>query len=213
MLSGFLYKLYAIDNYRLRSIIQHVIKKLEGGEMLSPTLRRIFADYHDIKIGLYSYGGCFNPWLIGNHTKIGRYCSFAAGVCRLNGNHPTVLRAMHPYFYNPAFGYVQDELIDRSEIVIGNDVWVGQNAIILPNVERIGDGAVIGAGAVVTKDVPDFAIVLGNPARVIKYRFPSQTIARIKRQAWWNKDMAELKDRIDEILRPVEEEVYEIPKN
>ncbi|OHB75434.1 MAG: hypothetical protein A2Z25_20995 [Planctomycetes bacterium RBG_16_55_9] len=164
-------------------------------------------------MGLYSYGGCFNTLNIDSHTKIGRYCSFATGVCRLNGNHPTGFRAMHPYFYNPVFGYVQDELIARSKIVIGNDVWIGQNAILLPTVERIGDGAVIGAGAVVTKDVPDFAVVLGNPARVVKYRFSREIIDKIKRQAWWNKDIEELKDHIEEILRPVEEDANEVPKN
>lgn len=173
--------------------------------MVSQTMRRIFLDYHDIEIGLYSSGGCFNSLNLGAHTKIGRYCSFAKGVCRFNGDHPTAFKSTHPYFFNPVFGYVQNELIYRNEIVIGNDVWIGRNAIILRSVSRIGDGAIVGAGAVVTKDVPDFAVVVGNPARIVKYRFSNEIIDKIKAQAWWNKDIEDLKDSFGEFLRPAEE--------
>jgi len=113
---------------------------------------------------------------------------------------------MHPYFYNPAFGYVRQELIPRSELVVGNDVWVGQNAMILPNVKSIGDGAVIGAGAVVTKDVPDFAVVSGNPAKVIKYRFTTETQLKIKTSKWWNKDIKEFQKDLEEFTSPLEDE-------
>lgn len=155
VLSKLLYKLYAFRRWRLRDTILRLVTKLEGGQMRSLTLRRIFLDYHHIEIGLYSYGGCFDPHRIAPFTKIGRYCSFAQGVCIFNGNHPTEFKSMHPFFYNPAFGYVQKELIPRNKIIIENDIWIGHNAIIVPSVKRIGDGAVIGAGAVVTKDVPD----------------------------------------------------------
>lgn len=213
MLSNLFYKLYAIKRRRLRNFILNMIKKLEGGEMLSKTLRRIFRDYHDVEVGLYSYGGCFDSLRFNAFTKIGRYCSFAAGICRFNGNHPLSFRSMHPYFYNPYYHYVQDEKISRSQIVIGNDVWVGQNVLILPSVSRIGDGAVVGAGSVVTKDVPDFAVVVGNPAKVARYRFSPETIEKIKRDAWWDKDIDELKGNIDDFLRPVEEVLNEVQKN
>ena len=213
MLSNLLYKLYSVKRRRLRNAILNIVRKRDGGEMRSETLRRIFLDYHGIEIGLYSYGGCFDPQNIGAYTKIGRYCSFAAGVCRFNGNHPMTFKSMHPYFYNPFFGYVQKELISRSQIVIGNDVWIGQNAIITPSVSRIGDGAVVGAGAVVTMDVPDFAVVAGNPAKVVKYRFSSETIDKIKGLAWWDKDMSELKENFEEFLRPMEEVLNEVQKN
>ncbi|MEJ2705060.1 MAG: CatB-related O-acetyltransferase, partial [Sedimentisphaerales bacterium] len=185
VISGLLYRLYVIKMRRVRDLILRIVAKLEKGEMLSPTLRRIFLNYHDIDVGMYSYGGCFDSLRIGAHTKIGRYCSFAGGIWRFNGNHPMRFKSMHPYFYNPYFGQVEHELIDRSELVIGNDVWVGQNVLILPKVRRIGDGAVIGAGAVVTKDVPDYAIVAGNPAEIKKYRFSERIIERIKAQQWW----------------------------
>lgn len=206
MFSKLLYKLYGSRRRRLRNFVLDMVTKLEGGEMLSPTLRRIFLEYHHVEIGMYSYGSCFVPMSIGTHTKIGRYCSFAAGALRFNGNHPMKFRSMHPYFYSPAYGYVQEELIPRSELVIGNDVWVGQNAIILPRVKKIGDGAVIGAGAVVTKDVPDFAVVSGNPAKVIKYRFSKETQGEIKASKWWDKDIKELQKDFDEFTRPLENE-------
>ena len=113
---------------------------------------------------------------------------------------------MHPYFYRPAFGYVRQELIERSELVIGNDVWVGQNAIILPSVKRIGDGAVIGAGAVVTKDVPDFAVAAGNPARIVKYRFSEEVRRQIKASRWWEKSIEELQKDFEQFTCALEDE-------
>jgi len=205
VLAELLYKLYAVENRRMRNIILNIVTRLEGGQMYSETLRRIFLDYYRIKIGMYSYGGCFNYSLIAENTEIGRYCSFASGVCVFNGNHPLNFKSVHPFFYNPQFGYVKEEKIPRSKLIIGNDVWVGRNAIIVPSVNCIGDGAVIGAGAVVTKDVPDFAVVAGNPAKIIKYRFPQETITHIKASEWWNKDIEELQGELDKFTRPVAE--------
>ena len=206
MLSKLLYKLYAFKKRKSRDIILRLIERLEKGQMQSKTLRRIFLDYHGIEVGMYSYGGCFEAARIGAKTKIGRYCSFAGGVYRFNANHPMEYRAMHPFFYSSDYGYVQKELLHRSELVIGNDVWVGQNAILLPSVKRIGDGAVIGAGAVVTKDVPDFAIVVGNPAKVIKYRFSEETQLKIKASKWWGKNITELQKDIEEFTHPLEDD-------
>jgi len=211
VISKLLYKLYAFKKRKFRDIILRLIERLEKGQMQSKTLRRIFLDYHDVEIGMYSYGGCFDSTHIRAKTKIGRYCSFAGGVCRFNANHPMEFRSMHPFFYSPDFGDVQKELIHRSELVIGNDVWVGQNAIILSSVKRIGDGAVIGAGAVVTRDVPDFAIVGGNPAKVIRYRFSKETQLKIKASKWWDKDITELQKDIEEFVHPLEN--YENKKN
>jgi acetyltransferase-like isoleucine patch superfamily enzyme len=132
ILSKLLYKLYTIRKKKLRCIILRAVVRFEGGEMLSPTLRRIFSDYHQIDIGLYSYGGCFDLGRITAQTKIGRYCSFAEGVCILNRNHPVEFKSTHPYFFNTTLGYVEKELIPMRHIVIGNDVWVGRNALILP---------------------------------------------------------------------------------
>ena len=80
----------------------------------------------------------------------------------------------------------------RTELTIGHDVYIGMNVIILPNVTRIGTGAVIAAGSVVIKNVPPFAIVGGNPAKLIRYRFSEETIKKILASKWWEKDIDQL---------------------
>ena len=201
VLTILLYRLYTVKRRRIRNIILALVTRLEGGQMYSQTLRRIFSVYHDIEIGMYSYGGCFNLNNIRAYTRIGRYCSFADGVCIFNANHPIELKSTHPFFYEPSFGYVESEQISRRSIVIGNDVWIGQNAVILASVKKIGHGAVIGAGAVVTKDVPEFAILAGNPARILRYRFSEEIQEEIIESQWWNKDIKELKECFDQFLR------------
>lgn len=205
--SKLLYSLYAIKNKFLRSNIIDITSRIEGGPLYSETLRKIFSDYHEINIGMYSYGGCFSTENIPSGTTIGRYCSFARRLKVLNGNHPLKNKSLHPFFYNPLFGYVDNLLISRTKLTIGNDVWVGENAIILPSVSKIENGAVIGAGSVVTKDIPPFAVVAGNPAQIIKYRFSKQLIDQIIESAWWNKNINELKaDELEfsSFLKPLE---------
>lgn len=188
-----LFRLYALKHRRLREWILKTVVHREGGEFYSRTLRKIFSGYHRIEIGMYSYGGCFSPVNVPPGTLIGRYCSFARDIRMLNGNHPMKFKSTHPFFFSPAFGHVEELLINRSRATVGNDVWIGHGAIILPSVAQIGNGAVIAAGSVVAKDVAPFAVVAGNPARLVKYRFNSQTIELISRSAWWEKDIEELK--------------------
>lgn len=201
-----LFKLYGLCRRPcIRNVLQRIALRLEGGQFYSLTIRRIFAHYHNIEIGLYSYGGCFDVMNINPRTKIGRYCSFSSGVCIFHANHPITFASLHPFFYLPDCGYVEKETIARGSIEVGNDVWIGRNAIILPGVSRIGDGAVIGAGAIVTKDVPDFAVVGGNPARVIKFRFPEHIQETIRRSKWWDKDIEELEVNLEDFLHPLGE--------
>ena len=205
--SRLLFYLYKIESRSLRDRILSMVAKREGGEAFSSTLRDILGRYHNIKIGMYSYGGCFDAQNISAGTVIGRYCSFARNVYVLSGNHPIKKKSLHPFFYNPYFGYVDKLLITRTQLVIGNDVWIGQNAIILPSVLEIGDGAAIGAGSVVAENVPRFAVVAGNPAKLIKFRFSPETMNRIIASQWWEKDIDELK--ADEVefayfLKPLE---------
>jgi acetyltransferase-like isoleucine patch superfamily enzyme len=94
---------------------------------------------------------------------IGRYCSIGKNLQFVLSHHDYKHTSTHPLF---------SKQFSRGHIIIGNDVWIGLNVIMLDGV-TIGDGAVIGAGAVVTKDIPPYAIVAGNPAKIIKYRFPS----------------------------------------
>ena len=126
------------------------------------------------------------------YTTIGKFCSIAA-MTRINpGNHP-MDRASQSHFTYRASAYFPGEPDDAEffawrrehHIRIGHDVWIGHGAVILPG-RNIGTGAVVAAGAIVTKDVPAYSIVGGNPARVIKRRFPEDIAGRLAELAWWN---------------------------
>jgi virginiamycin A acetyltransferase len=201
MLSDLLVWLYGY--HRMRSFVVRVTQKLEGGEFRSRTLRRIFARYWDVEIGMYTHGGCFVPWMVDPKTKIGRYCSIASGVRIINHNHPLAFKGTSGLFFNPLFGVSERWLIEHRPLEVGNDVWIGANAVIMPEVNRIGDGAVIGAGAVVNRDIPPYAVVLGNPARVIKFRFPDDVIARLLEEKWWEQDIDEIAQHLEEYQAPV----------
>lgn len=102
--------------------------------------------------------------------------------------------SMHPFLYEKQhrLGVYVDLPLGKCEIE--DDVWVAHNAIILPSVNYIGRGSVIGAGSVVTKDVPRYAIIAGNPARVIRYRFNQDIINLIEETRWWEMSLEELRD-------------------
>ena len=125
------------------------------------------------------------------YTTLGRFCSVASHV-RINpGNHP-LDRVMlsHASYRSSAYGLGPDEgeFFDwrrSSPVVLEHDVWVGHGAVVLPGL-RIGTGAAIGAGTIVTKDVPPFAVVVGNPGRVLRLRFPEPVIEALLRVAWWD---------------------------
>ncbi|MFG3262777.1 CatB-related O-acetyltransferase [Streptomyces bobili] len=133
---------------------------------------------------LYAYGP--------ERLVIGRYCAIAAGTRFLmaGAEHPTMGASTYPF---TMFGGewaektldVVTSMPSRGDTVVGNDVWFGHRSTVMPGV-RIGDGAIIAAGAVVTADVPPYTIVGGNPARPIRQRFDDADIARLLRAAWWD---------------------------
>lgn len=205
LLQRILYKLYSKDNRRIRDFVIRVILKLEGGEYYSETLRKIFYDYHKVNVGMYSHGGCFVRGYIDKFTSIGRYCSIAKPLAIRNRNHPLELKSMHAFFFNPDLGICDADIIDYNPLAIGNDVWIGQYSVILPHVKRIGDGAVVGAGAVVNKDIPPYAVVLGNPARIVRYRFPKEIIEELLESRWWERPIEDLKSELNEFQTPYKE--------
>ncbi|WP_027087253.1 CatB-related O-acetyltransferase [Cohnella panacarvi] len=154
---------------------------------------------HGVKIGKYSYGveqHCYPDTLL---ESVGAFCSINTHSLIGMVNHPTTLITTHPFLYHPndyMGEFIPSDLLDthsladinaltkNGKIVIGNDVWIGAKTVILPSV-HIGNGAIVAAGAVVTKDVPDYAIVAGVPAKVIKYRFSREEITILNEIRWW----------------------------
>jgi len=124
-----------------------------------------------------------NVEMIGN-VHIGKYCAVARNVTFQGVNHDMHKAGIQIKFYREVVGE-KLERVQKGPIIVGNDVWIGTRAIILSRVS-IGDGAVIGAGAVVTKDVEPYEIVAGVPARHIKWRFPEHIRNQLLEIKWWN---------------------------
>ncbi len=186
---------------RFESIAISYFMKSEGA-ICSVNLRKLFLKLHKIDVGLYTYG-CFRPDFNfgGNKISIGRYCSFASGVRFLGANHPIERFSSSAIFYNKALGYnVKDVL--RHNLVIEDDVWIGLNAIITCGCKRIGRGAIIGAGSIVTKDVEPYTIVGGSPAKVIRKRFDEERIKKLEASRWWEKTP-------EQLIVEFEDEIYE----
>ena len=155
-----------------------------------------------ITVGKYTYFDTqitFGLWQPEDSILIGKFCSLARNITIFGGGEHFTSRAT-------AFPLVlmfaeerSERLIDghnKGATIIGNDVWIGFGATVMSGV-KIGDGAVIGAKAVVTKDVPDYAIVVGNPAKVIRSRFTLATIERLVRLAWWDWELSKILANVD----------------
>jgi len=198
----------------INSALERVkLKMLTRNEYESQELRDWFAKDFRVEVGMYSYG-CFDRWRIPGRTRIGRYCSFAKSVRVLDANHPFDALSTHPFLYERKFGVVDKDLIDPEWIVIEDDVWISHNATITPSCKRIGRGAIIGANAVVTKDVPPYAIVAGVPATLIRYRFNAEMQAAIEASRWWEMDKAALAEVMrrdpDLLLKPTVAKLAEL---
>lgn len=153
----------------------HESSKLEAGTV-----------FYNSVMGRYSFCG-YDCDI--SHADIGGFVSIANGVVLGGGRHPMEWVAMSPVFYEgrdsvkEKFSTHKRELVKR--VAIGDDVWIGRSAIVLPGVQ-VATGAVIGAGAVVTRNVPAYSIVAGNPARLIRYRFEEGVIRRLLSTRWWD---------------------------
>lgn len=147
---------------------------------------------------------------IGRYTKIrnaeiGSYCSVSWDITIGAISHPMDHLSSHSFWYRKKFGLCdQDFQFDSKTTFIGNDVWIGCNVVIMPGV-KIGDGAVIGAGSVVTKDVPPYAIFVGNPARQLRFRFNEAERKYLEDLAWWEWSDEKIKENISLFQKPLKD--------
>lgn len=197
MVNKLFYKVkYIISKVYEKLTLDKIVKK-EGGQMYSHTLRDIYKKKYNIIIGYGSYGGCFSNENVPAGVRFGNYCSISKNIRIFRANHPKGKFTSHPLLYNPVAGYVKTDLLDRPKLDFGHDVWVGEWAVILPSVNTIGNGAIIGAGSIVTKNVEAYSIVAGNPAKKIGMRFMPHVIAKLEETKWWEMNKDELMANID----------------
>lgn len=173
------------------------------------------------QVGEYSYGPLCNHQLV---ESVGKFCSFAEG-CDVVINHPINYISTHPFIYHDdkcneiyTKGYDEyqneawylegvrprGEIQKCNKIKIGNDVWLGKN-VIITNGANIGNGVIAGAGTIITKDVPDYAVVVGVQARIIRYRYTLEQIEALNDIQWWNWTDEQLRERYDDLYLPIEE--------
>jgi acetyltransferase-like isoleucine patch superfamily enzyme len=209
LLGPFLCWLYGRGFRTIRVLVRSILERIEGGELYSLTLRDIMRKYHGVEIGLYTMGAPFVPSSFPPGTKIGRFCSIMWTACAFNVDHPMNLKSSHAFFFNPALGLVSHDPRIRPPLTIGNDVLIGHNAIILPSVRTIGDGAWIGAGTVVHQNVLPYAVVLGHPGRMVCYRFEEDVITDLLASRWWDKPLTEIAQNLEEFRRPLRKSILD----
>lgn len=171
------------------------------------------------RFGKYTYCGLGKLYA---PVQVGRYCSVGPDFSIGLTNHNMSLLTTHPFVdSNMVFGnhpeyrdidYKKKRIEAKGERIaktvnIGNDVWIGANVSICEGL-NIGNGAVLAAGAVVTKDVPPYAVVGGVPSKIIKYRFDETTISKLEKLKWWELDLKEIKhldfEDISECIKELE---------
>jgi acetyltransferase-like isoleucine patch superfamily enzyme len=167
-----------------------------GGKGSGPRFTVEHSKYGAFEVGTGTYG---EPvvvyWDCGATLRIGRYCSIAAGVTvLLGGEHHTDWVTTYPFsLMFPDAAELQGYPHTKGDVNIGSDVWLGYDALILSGV-TIGHGAVVGARSVVARDVEPYAVVAGNPARVIRHRFTPPVVERLLAARWWDWPEAKIRE-------------------
>jgi acetyltransferase-like isoleucine patch superfamily enzyme len=171
----------------------------------------------DFDIGEYTY--VMETLIVlkipGKKLRIGKFCSIAAGVViQLAADHKMNYVTTYPFSnlvdaWPEAKHFDVGQPVSKGDVIIGNDVWIGYRAILLSGV-NIGDGAVVGAGAVVTKDVEPYSVVAGNPARLIGKRFDDQTISKLLQTKWWDWPIDKIKRHIGVICSSDVQRLFEL---
>jgi virginiamycin A acetyltransferase len=150
-------------------------------------------------IGKFTYINKYS--LVDKNTQsIGRFCSIAYGVKVGLGHHPVDWVSTHHFAYDKKYGFINEsrDFEDNSlqRCIIGNDVWIGANSIVLAGV-KVGDGAMVGANSLVTKDVEPYSIVFGTPAKFHRYRFDEKMREELLKIQWWNWEDSKIIKNVD----------------
>lgn len=195
--------------------LKHPLIFPDGSHDLATVFLCNVIDHPNIEIGTFTYyndrrlpedfASTIAPYLFeGSPEKliIGKFCQIAEGVQFItsSANHPMEWISTYPFgIFDPArFATYRDSLPTGSDTIVGNDCWFGREARIMPGA-TIGNGVIVGAGAVVAGIVPDYAVVAGNPARVKRMRFANDLIDRLNALAWWNWPVPQISDAIGAI--------------
>lgn len=184
---------------------------LPNGETYTNTvwLARVI-DHPNITVGDYTYYNDFEPVAdyaariapnlhpgAPERLTIGRFCQFAHGTrfITASADHPKRWFTTYPFavFNHDVMDLFAAEFSKGNDTVVGHDVWIGTDAMILPGV-TLGNGVIVGARAVVSRDVPSWSVVAGNPARVVRRRFPDTVCDLLDRLAWWDLPLDEIED-------------------
>lgn len=158
-----------------------------------------YAELIDSDLGAYSY---ISQNSLVNKTRVGKFCSIGHGAYIGLWEHNMAVSTHSFYLYETSGNFVKGyKDYDKCVLTttIGNDVWVGANSVILKG-RSIGDGAIVGAGSIVTRDIPPYAIAVGNPAKIVKYRFEPAEIEFLCRLNWWHAPRDILQEMVDRQL-------------
>ncbi len=199
---------FRLGSHRTMRVLLRLTLWLEGGEFYSQTAREMMLDYHQIDIGAYSYG-CFDSIRFPGGIRVGRFVSIARSVRSYRRNHPLSNLSTHPLLFSESCGAKNHRQPPTSELEVDHDAWIGAHVTILPGCRRIGVGAVVGAGSIVTKDVEPYSIIAGNPAKTIGYRFDGDRAGKLLDSRWWEHSFPWLKQEIDnleEVMIPTSSE-------
>ena len=178
-----------------------------GSDIVGPVIInegcKIYRAHIEGQVSIGRYTSIWGPgiFVIGriNGIEIGNFCSIARNVSIQEDYHNTSRTTTFFLEKNVLNMPDQNTMVSNGKIMIGHDVWIGTNAQILSGV-TIGHGAIVGAGAVVTKDIPPYAIAVGNPASVNRYRFDPDTIQNLIDTAWWDWSIEKIRDNKEFLL-------------
>jgi len=162
-----------------------------------------------VKVGKFTYGSIeVHTWSADNEfLQIGNYVSIAEGVkFLLGGNH--YYKSFSTFPFKVKYMGNQNEAFSKGKIIVGDDVWLGTDALILSGV-KIGQGSIIGAGSVISKDVPPYSIVVGNPAQIIKYRFKHTTIDKLLQIDFSKIDEEFIRNNIVDLYKDLDDKTLE----